>query len=141
MMNDIDLWFEDECHFQQHGSRCAMWIPPEDTDPVVLQEPTRKGIGIFGAVRMSDGCLVTSREKTFNTMTFLCFMEKLLPFRKHGRKMVVILDNARWHHARALTPMADRASKYLPARLSSAIQPRFEQYRKGMEADTKTMHS
>jgi hypothetical protein len=53
MINDIDLWFEDECHFQQHGSRCAMWIPPEDIDPVVLQEPTRKSIGVFGAVRIS----------------------------------------------------------------------------------------
>ena len=81
-----------------------MWIPPEDTDPVVLQEPTRKSIGIFGAVRISDGCLVTSQEKTFNTMTFLNFMKKLLPLRKPDRKMVVILDNARWHHAKALTP-------------------------------------
>jgi len=104
MINDIDLWFEDECHFQQHGSRCAMWIPPEDTDPVVLQEPTRKSIGIFGAVRISNGCLVTSQEKTFNSMTFLHFMEKLLPLKKPDRKMVVILDNARWHHAKALTP-------------------------------------
>jgi len=103
-MNDIDLWFEDECHFQQHGSRCAMWIPPEDIDPVVLQEPTRKSIGVFGAVRISDGCLVTSQEKTFNSMTFLYFLKKLLPFRKPGCKMLVILDNARWHHAKALTP-------------------------------------
>jgi len=104
MINDIDLWFEDECHFQQHGSRCAMWIPSEDNDPVVLQEPTRKSIGVFGAVRISDGCLVTSQEKTFNTMTFHIFMKKLLPPRKPDRKMVVILDNARWHHAKALTP-------------------------------------
>lgn len=27
--DDIDLWFEDECHFQQHGFRCTMWIPPD----------------------------------------------------------------------------------------------------------------
>jgi len=104
MQNDIDLWFEDECHFQQHGSRCAMWIPPEDIDPVVLQEPTRKSIGVFGAVRISDGCLVTSREKTFNNISFLQFLKKLLPIRKPDRKMVVVLDNARWHHAKALTP-------------------------------------
>lgn len=81
-----------------------MWIPPENIDPVVLQEPTRKSIGIFGEVRISDGCLVTSEEKTFNIMTFLHFLKILLPLRKSNRKMVVILDNARWHHAKALTP-------------------------------------
>src|SRR5260221_10319734 len=25
----LDLWSADECHFQQHGSRCTMWVPPE----------------------------------------------------------------------------------------------------------------
>lgn len=119
MQNDIDLWFEDECHFQQHGSRCAMRIPPEDIDPVVLQEPTRKSIGVFGAVRISDGCLVRSREKTFNNITFLQFLKKLLPIRKPDRKMVVVLDNARWHHAKALTPWLTenqdvRSLDYLP---------------------------
>ena len=24
----VDLWATDEVHFQQHGSRCRMWIPP-----------------------------------------------------------------------------------------------------------------
>jgi len=28
--SDLDLWFEDECHFQQHGSRCTMWVQRED---------------------------------------------------------------------------------------------------------------
>jgi transposase len=80
-----------------------MWIPPEDIDPVVLQEPTRKSVGVFGAVRISDGCLITNQEKTFNNMTFLQFLKKLLPLRQSDRKMVVILDNARWHYAKALT--------------------------------------
>lgn len=80
-----------------------MWIPPEDIDPVVLQEPTRKSVGVFGAVRILDGCLITNQEKTFNNMTFLQFLKKLLPLRQSDRKMFVILDNARWHHAKALT--------------------------------------
>jgi hypothetical protein len=27
--DSVDLWATDEVHFQQHGSRCRMWIPPE----------------------------------------------------------------------------------------------------------------
>jgi len=49
----------DECHFYQHGTRISAWYPPEDMDPVVLQEPNRKGISVFGAVRIEDGRLLT----------------------------------------------------------------------------------
>lgn len=35
----VDLWATDEVHFQQHGSRCRMWIPPESKDPVLPHAP------------------------------------------------------------------------------------------------------
>jgi len=101
---NIDLWFEDECHFQQHGSRCAMWIPPEDVDPILLHEPTRKNVAVFGAVRPDDGRLVTQRGEKFNADTFLSFLKRLLRHRRRGHRMVVVVDNARWHHARLLKP-------------------------------------
>jgi transposase len=104
LRNDIDLWFEDECHFQQHGSRCAMWIPPEEIDPILLHAPTRKSIGIFGAVRSEDGYLVTSREIKFDAITFLSFLQKMVRHHRQGRTIVVVLDNARWHHAKYLRP-------------------------------------
>jgi len=53
----------DEVHFQQHGSRCRMWVPPEADDPVCLHAPTRKSISFFGAVRLADGKLVMSQPK------------------------------------------------------------------------------
>ena len=40
----MDLWAIDEVHFQQHGSRCRMWIAPENRDPVLHHEPTRKSV-------------------------------------------------------------------------------------------------
>ncbi len=73
--NDLDLWFEDECHFQQHGSRCTMWVPPEDVDPFVLHAPTRKSVGVFGAVCMNNDRLVTSVGEKFNAETFLSFLK------------------------------------------------------------------
>lgn len=100
----IDLWFEDECHFQQHGSRCAMWIPPENIDPIVLHAPTRKSIGVFGAVNNTNGCLVTSLEGKFTAMTFLVFLKILLRHQRKDCLMVVVVDNARWHHAKAIVP-------------------------------------
>jgi len=81
-----------------------MWVPPEDVDPVVLHAPTRKSIAVFGAVRPEDGRLVASLEKTFNAITFFTFLQKLLRHRRKGRTMIVVLDNARYHHARLIRP-------------------------------------
>ena len=90
-----------------------MWIPPEDIDPVVLHEPTRKNLGIFGAVSVSNGRLVTIQEQKFNALTFQSFLKHLLQYRQDGRKMVVILDNARWHHARLLKPWLKKHKQIL----------------------------
>lgn len=103
----IDLWFEDECHFQQHGSRCTMWVPPEETDPVLLHAPTRKSVAVFGAVCPDDGRLVTVRSETFNSETFLAFMKQLVRHRRRNQLMVVITDNARYHRAKLLRGWLD----------------------------------
>lgn len=91
----------DEVHFQQHGSRCRMWVPPEVVDPVCLHAPTRKSISFFGAVRLNDGKLVMSRPAgMFDAQTCWAFLRKLERIsRETGRRVVVITDNARYHHA------------------------------------------
>lgn len=81
-----------------------MWIPPEDVDPVVFHAPTRKQIGVFGAVCVDDGRLVTRQESKFDGSSFLGFLKQLLRHKKHDRKMMVILDNARWHHTKLIHP-------------------------------------
>jgi transposase len=99
---DIDVWAIDEVRFQQHGSRCRMWIAPEEKDPVLLHEPTRKSLGYFGAVRLRDGKFVYRREDNkFNGETFFEFLKKLRKAScQSGKKVVVISDNARYHHAK-----------------------------------------
>lgn len=81
-----------------------MWIPPEEVDPVLFYAPTRKQTAVFGAVCPVDGRLVTMPAQTFNAESFQAFLSQLLRRRRRGQRMVVVLDNARWHHARALQP-------------------------------------
>ena len=98
----IDLWAMDEVHFAQHGSRCRMWIPPEMKDPVVFHQPTRKSVGYFGAVRIRDGKFVFRREQEkFNAQTCHEFLQELHKAScDSGRRVVVIADNAKYHHAK-----------------------------------------
>jgi len=97
----VDLWALDEAHFQQHGSRCRMWIPPEVHDPVCLHHPTRKQVGYYGAVRLRDGRFHYRREQErFNAATCWSFLRGLRRVCRHSsRRVVVILDNAKFHHA------------------------------------------
>jgi len=97
-----------------------MWVPPEDKDPVLRMAPTRKSVALFGAVHLRDGRLVTQLEKTFNAITFQEFLARLLLYRQRGRKTVVILDNAKYHHAKVLRPFLEAhrdqlALEFLPS--------------------------
>ena len=99
----VDLWALDEVHFQQQGSRCRMWVPPETKDPIVYHHPTRKSVGYFAAVRL---CAMASfysavRPGRFNGETFWEFMKV---FREvsavAGRHVVAISDNAQYHRSK-----------------------------------------
>ncbi len=98
----VDLWALDEVHFQQYGSACRMWVPPEDKDPILLHHPTRRSVGYFGAVRLRDGKFVYQREEgRFNAETFWRFMRQLRRVsERSARRSVIIIDNVRYHHAR-----------------------------------------
>ncbi len=91
----------DEVHFQQYGSRCRMWVPAELRDPVLRHYPGRKSVGYFGAVRLDDGRFVYRREpERFNAQTCWDFLKQLeRTSTRRGRRVVVISDNARYHHA------------------------------------------
>lgn len=79
-----------------------MWIPPEVRDPVLLHHPTRKSVGYFGAVRLRDGKFFAEQEaKQFNAQTTWRFLRHLRQrSSRSGRRVVVITDNAKYHHAR-----------------------------------------
>jgi DDE superfamily endonuclease len=113
----VDLWSIDEVHFQQHGSRCRMWIPPEIKDPVLLHAPTRKSVGYFGAVRLRDGRFVFRRETgKFNGPSFLQFLQQLCSASRGTRRRVVIItDNASYHHSRLHRPWREKHAPRLCA--------------------------
>jgi hypothetical protein len=98
----VDLWALDEVHFQQQGSRCRMWVPPETKDPVVYHQPTRKSVGYFAAVRLRDGEFLYRRETgRFNGDSFWEFLKVFKEASTvDGRRVLAISDNAQYHRSR-----------------------------------------
>ena len=90
-----------------------MWVPPEIKDPVLLHAPTRKSVACFGSVSLSTGKFVRSLCDKFDALTFEAFLRKLLRHRSRGKRMVIVLDNAKYHHARLLAPLLRRYRKVL----------------------------
>jgi transposase len=119
--DEYDIWSLDEVHFQQYGSRCRMWILPEVKEPILLHHPTRASVGYFGAVRLRDGKFVYKSEwDKFDGETFFSFLKYLRRISSHsGRKVIIISDNARYHHAKLHKTGREKCSKkfklmYLP---------------------------
>ena len=101
-----------------------MWVPPEEKDPTVLMAPTRKSVSLFGAVNVRKGTLVTRREnESFNAVTFNRFLVHLLQYRPKGKKMVIILDNAKYHHAVLLHPFLKKHRRTLSLEFLPAYSP------------------
>lgn len=91
----------DEVHFQRNASLTRTWSPV-GRQPRVLSASTREKIGFFGALSLRSGRLLTKESHTFNWETFHHFLCHLL---RHTRgRILLLMDNARWHRARALKP-------------------------------------
>lgn len=90
-----------------------MWVPPEIKDPVVLHAPTRKSVACFGAVNVATGKFVRSFCPKFDARTFQAFLTQLLRHRSKTKRMVIVLDNARYHHAVLLAPLRRKYRRVL----------------------------
>jgi transposase len=116
--NDYEVFFEDECHFKLTLTIIRAWFLagscPEIKSPVDWFK-----VSIFGAMGR-NGQLITLENENFNAETFRLFLEKLLLKAEVGRKdngrgkkILLVLDNARYHHAKILQPWLEEVSDLL----------------------------
>ena len=90
-----------------------MWVPPEDKDPLLLHAPTRRSVACFGAVNLRTGQFVRHTCSVFNAQTSRRFLKQPMRYRRGRRRMIEVLDNARYHHAVLLKPFLRRHAKQL----------------------------
>ena len=115
---DYEVFFEDECHFKQTLTIIRAWFLSGSV-PEIKSPADRYKVSIFGAMSRA-GQLITLENKNFNAETFRLFLEKLLFEAEVGRKkngnkkkILLVLDNARYHHAKILQPWIEEVSDLL----------------------------
>ena len=102
------MWAEDECNLKLHGSSTRVWAPKGER-PTQLFAPGRKKVGYFGATSLETGQLEYQRAERFNALSFKEFLKQLLGIHfLIEKKIYLIVDNARWHHANILHDFLDK---------------------------------
>lgn len=107
--NNYEVYFQDECHFKQTLTIIRAWFL-KGSFPEIKSPTDRFKMSVFGALGM-NGQLILEQSEIFNAITFQNFLEKVVIEATVGvnndggkRKILLVLDNARYHHAKIIQP-------------------------------------
>lgn len=108
---DYEIYYQDECHFKLTLTIIRAWflkgIVPQIKSPV-----DRFKTSVFGAMGR-NGQLIVKTSDNFNAETFKEFLIKLLEKASTDKKILLVLDNARYHHAILLKPYLESVKEKL----------------------------
>ena len=79
---------------------CCM-LPPASPSPALARSPCAPVSSSAPSARL------------FNAVTFQRFLAQLLRHRRQGRRIILVLDNARYHHAVILAPFLHQHTAHL----------------------------
>lgn len=99
--------FEDEASLSNTATVSYNWSE-KGRQPTVCQPQRKKERKtIFGCVCPENGVMVTDIADKGNTSTFFSFLMKTVRAFA-GKKLYMVLDNVRFHHAKRLKPILER---------------------------------
>ena len=97
---EYEIYFEDECHFQRSTTITRAWSLKGST-PEVKSPAVKEKVSVLGAVGMDNGQLITMEAAWFNANSFKAFLKRIIKMARTKKKILLVLDNARFHHAKA----------------------------------------
>lgn len=95
----------DECFIHRATSIIRAWFP-KGAIPTIGSPTTYEKAGINGTLNMKTGEIYSATAGTFIVATFVTYLKSVVPKITAGKKFVMILDNARPHHAKKVTQYA-----------------------------------
>ena len=111
--------FEDEFSLSNTATLSATWSVKGKQPEVALKQAKRERVTGFGTVNPLTGQLVANFAQTGNTDTFKKHLRKVLKAYTGKQKIIIYVDNVRFHHAKTLKPFLEAHPeleiRYLPA--------------------------
>lgn len=96
------VYFSDATHPTHNTKPSYGWIKKGKANDVYIKSNTgRKRLNILGALNIADKQAVVIEEETINAQAIIRLLEAIKQKQKQG-KVYIVLDNAKYHHARIL---------------------------------------
>jgi transposase len=111
LSDDMVLAYEDESHIRDYQALRATWFEKGKQKKI----PTyghHASVNLFGAVNALDGDFFCMQATRCNAQAFERFLAFTLQ-RYPDKKVIMVLDNSRIHHARILRPFLEKNKERL----------------------------
>ncbi|SPF52236.1 transposase (fragment) [Candidatus Desulfosporosinus infrequens] len=102
-MNDIDrILFEDEAMIRDYQAIGRTWFL-KGKQRIIPTYGKHLGVKLVGTLDYETGEIFCVEEERYDASVFLEFLKKII-VKYPGQRIVMILDNAKIHHAKLLLP-------------------------------------
>lgn len=124
MNDEIDhLLFEDECMIRDYQALQRTWFE-KGKQRIIPTTGKHRGVKLLGTVDYVTGEIVWQEDEQYTAETFLAFLKKVIAHYPTG-KIVMVLDNARIHHAKLLKPFLNEQKGRLEFVFLPPYSPQF----------------
>ncbi|MGN7478210.1 IS630 family transposase [Solibacillus silvestris] len=107
---EIDhLFFEDESTIRDYQALQYNWFL-KGQQRKIPTHGRHEGAKLFAAIHYATGHIIHREEETADAQAFQRFLQDILTAYPEG-KIVIMLDNARIHHAKAIQPFLKENSR------------------------------
>jgi len=109
----VEVWFQDEARIGQQGTLTRVWAKRGSRPRAVRQTEYKWGY-IFGAVNPQSGCSSALISPTVNTELMSTHLRMIAEAAGENVHVVLVLDGAGWHKAKALKVPDSMTLLFLP---------------------------
>src|SRR5699024_6607086 len=94
--------FEDECSLSNSASVSYSWGRVGRQPTIPCGQPKRERQTLFGSYNYETGQITPGFADKGNTQTFKKYLKKVRKIYRDAPKIIMVLDNARFHHAKKI---------------------------------------
>lgn len=99
--------FQDEASLSNTASVSYKWGEKGKQPKIEQKQRKRERKTLFGCIDPLTGIVITDTADKGNTVTFFNFLVKVVGI-YHGQKIIMVVDNVRYHHAKRLKPILEK---------------------------------
>ena len=94
--------YEDECSLSNTATLSYKWSEKGVQPTVDQKQKKRERKTVFGSYNYGTGQMTISFEDRGNAQTFKKHLKKVLKVYKNAPKIIMVLDNVKYHHAKII---------------------------------------